>query len=329
MRRIFILVVLGCLAATSVGVGAGYLWLKSAYKSPSAVPVDTVVVIPKGTGISAIATQLHNDGLLSDANVFRFGLRFFDDRRPLRAGEYKVPAGASPADIARILKEADPITYRITIAEGLSSAEIVDLVRDDPVLSGDIDDIPPEGSLLPETYHFHRGETRSEVLQRMASAMKSVMSNAWQSRQPDLPLSTPEEAVILASIVEKETGVDAERALVAGVFINRLRKGMRLQSDPTVVYGITMGAGPLGRGLKRSELDAKTPFNTYQIKGLPPTPIANPGEASITAVLNPEQTDALYFVADGSGGHEFAKTLTEHNRNVRAWRKIERARKKN
>jgi UPF0755 protein len=159
--------------------------------------------------------------------------------------------------------------------------------------------------------------------------MQRALSEAWAARQSELPISSPEEAVILASIVEKETGLDNERGKVAGVFVNRLRKGMRLQSDPTVVYGITLGAGPLGRGLRRSELDAKTPYNTYQINGLPPTPIANPGLASIQAVLNPEATEALYFVADGTGGHVFSKTLSEHNRNVRAWRKIERARQKN
>jgi len=329
MRRAFIIISICIVILGGVTLGAGYFWLKSAYQAASPVPVDTVVLIKRGSGIAAISNQLKKDGLISDTNVFRYGLRFFDDEKPLRAGEYKISAGASPAQIARILKEAEPITYRITLAEGLTSSEIVNLLRGDPVLVGDIDDVPAEGSLLPETYHFHRGETRIGIIKRMASAMDRAISKAWDRRQANLPINSTDEALILASIVEKETGIDNERGRVAGVFINRLRKGMRLQSDPTVVYGVTMGAGPLGRGLKRSELDAKTPYNTYQINGLPPTPIANPGGASIEAVLNPEKTDALYFVADGTGGHAFSKTLSEHNRNVRAWRKIERARKKN
>ncbi len=329
MRRAFIIISICVVILAGVTLGAGYFWLKSAYQTASSVPVDTVVLIKRGSGIAAISNQLKKDGLINDTNVFRYGLRFFDDQRPLRAGEYKVPAGASPAEIARILKEAEPITYRITFAEGLTSSEIVDILRDDSVLVGDIEAVPAEGSLLPETYHFHRGETRMGILARMTMALDRAITKAWDGRQANLPLNSPDDALILASIVEKETGIDNERGQVAGVFINRIRKGMRLQSDPTVVYGITMGAGPLGRGLKRSELDAKTAYNTYQISGLPPTPIANPGLASIEAVLNPDKTDALYFVADGTGGHAFSKTLPEHNRNVRAWRKIERARKKN
>lgn len=329
MRRVLIISLLSIVILVAVSAGAGYLWIKSEYHKASRVPVDTVVMIERGTGVSAIASQLAKDGLISNADVFRFGLRLFGDTRPLRAGEYAVPAGSSAADIARILKEADPVTYRITVAEGLTSAEIVDLIRDDPVLIGEIDVVPDEGTLLPETYHFHRGETRAEVISRMEAAMSKALNEAWSTRDQSIPLSNSEELLILASIVEKETAVDAERALVAGVFVNRLRKGMRLQSDPTVVYGITLGAGPLGRGLKRSELDAKTPYNTYQINGLPPTPIANPGRASLQAVARPATTDAFYFVADGTGGHAFSKTLEEHNRNVRKWRKIERARQQN
>ncbi len=191
-------------------------------------------------------------------------------------------------------------------------------------MTGDIGKTPDEGTLLPETYHFHRGESRQEILRRMKEAMSDEVARLWDERVDALPFKGAVEAVILASIVEKETGVQSERGLVASVFINRLRKGMRLQSDPTVVYGITLGAGPLGRPLSRIDLDANTVYNTYQINGLPPTPIANPGKASIAAVLNPAPTDALYFVADGSGGHAFAKTLDEHNRNVKAWRKLQR-----
>lgn len=329
MRRAFIIISVCFFVVASIVGGVGYYWLKSSYQAASMVPVDIVVTINRGSGITAISNQLEKDGLIADANVFRFGLRLFDDARPLRAGEYKVLAGASPAEIARILKEAEPVTYRITVAEGLTSSEVVEQLRMDPVLAGEIDAVPAEGSLLPETYHFHRGETRAGVIIRMTSAMDRAISKAWEGRQSNLPINSSDDALILASIVEKETGQDNERRRVAGVFINRISKGMRLQSDPTVVYGVTMGVGPLGRGLKRSELDAKTAYNTYQINGLPPTPIANPGVASIEAVMNPEKTEALYFVADGTGGHAFSKTLSEHNRNVRAWRKIERARKNN
>lgn len=329
MRRVFIIVSVCALVLAGVAFGAGYLWLKTAYQSASMVPVDTVITVKRGSGIAAISNQLKKDGLIADTNVFRFGLQFFDDERPLRAGEYKVPAGSSPAEIARILKEAEPVIYRVTVAEGLTSSEIIEQLQADPVLTGDVDAVPAEGSLLPETYHFHRGETRAGIILRMTSAMDRALSKAWDARQPNLPIDTPNDALILASIVEKETGQDNERRRVAGVFINRINKGMRLQSDPTVVYGVTMGTGPLGRGLKRSELDAKTAYNTYQIDGLPPTPIANPGVASIEAVLNPEKTDALFFVADGTGGHAFSRTLSEHNKHVRKWRKIERERKKN
>lgn len=323
MRRLFILIVV-LMALSGIAVGAGFFWLQKAYHTPSVTQEDTTIIVERGSSVVSISRQLKSGGLVKYARVFRFGVRFLDDPRPLQAGEYSIPAGASPAAIASVLKSGEQVVHKITLAEGLSSIQIVDMLQDEPLLTGDIENIPSEGVLLPETYHFHRGEMRSEIISRMKASLDEVMNDLWPTRDAGIPLHTPREAIILASIVEKETSVPAERGLVAGVFINRLKKGMRLQSDPTVVYGITRGAGSLGRPLSREDLGAKTTYNTYQINGLPPTPIANPGRASIDAVLNPTQTRALYFVADGTGGHAFAETLEEHNRNVRAWRKLQR-----
>lgn len=322
MRRAFFISIAIGMVISLLAIGSGYLWLKNAYHAESGPSEDTIVLIEKGMGVAAIAEYLKQEGIVESANVFRFGDQLFGAKQPLRAGEYRIPAKANPARVAEILKTAEQVVYKTTIAEGLTTLEIVDFLRDQPGLQGDIVTIPVEGSLMPETYHFHRGETRLSIIKRMSDAMQRTVDELWQSRAPSLPLATPYEAVTLASIVEKETGVAAERAKVAGVFINRLNKKMRLQSDPTVVYGITNGAGPLGRALTRKDLDGVTAYNTYEINRLPPTPIANPGREAIEAVLNPEQTDAIYFVADGTGGHAFAKTLKEHNRNVRAWRKF-------
>ena len=322
MRRAFLISLAIGMAISLLAIGAGYLWLKDAYHTAVGPTEDKIILIEKGMGVAAIAARLKQEGIVASENVFRFGDRLFGTTQPLRAGEYKVPANASPAGVAEILKTAEQVVYKTTIPEGLTTLEIVDYLRNEPRLRGDIVTIPAEGTLLPETYHFHRGETRISILKRMADAMEQTVRALWETRAPSLPFATPYEAVILASIVEKETGVAAERAKVAGVFINRLNKKMRLQSDPTVVYGITKGAGPLGRPLTRKDLDGVTAYNTYEINRLPPTPIANPGRKAIEAVLNPEATDAIYFVADGTGGHAFAKTLKEHNRNVRAWRKF-------
>jgi len=323
LRRLTLLLTVTVFLLGAAGLG-GYLWLKSSYNAPSGTVTDKTVIIQRGSSVASIASYLQREGLIRYARVFRFGEKLIADQQPLKAGEYLIPANASASEIAQILKSGQQVVHKITIAEGLTSIEIVDLLRDEPLLSGTISTVPDEGSLLPETYHFHRAESRSEILKRMSEAMARERDRLWDERADGLPFKSPEEAIILASIVEKETGVSSERGLVAGVFINRLRVGMRLQSDPTVVYGITMGAGPLGRSLTRNDLEAKTAYNTYQIDRLPPTPIANPGKASIAATLRPEATEALYFVADGSGGHAFANSLDEHNRNVRAWRKLQR-----
>ena len=223
------------------------------------------------------------------------------------------------------MTKGETVVRSFTIPEGLTVAEAMEIVAKAKGLAGAMpSSLPDEGRLLPETYHYSYYDSKAQAVRRMEKALDDALAKAWAGRDEGLPLNSPEEALILASIVEKETGVKAERARVAAVFLNRLRKGMRLQSDPTVIYGITQGKGPLGRDLTRADLDTLTPWNTYEITGLPPTPIANPGLASIKAVLHPEQSDDLYFVADGSGGHAFSKTLNEHNRNVAKWRKIQR-----
>jgi len=229
---------------------------------------------------------------------------------------------ALPAVYETMRDRADT-RYRIAFAEGITSWQVVEGLKAVDVLSGEVDEVPPEGRLAPDSYEVRAGDTRADVIARMMQAQEAILAAAWEARAEGLPLDSPEEALILASIIEKETGVAAERRQVASVFVNRLRRGMRLQTDPTVIYGITEGRGVLGRGIRQSELRAETPWNTYVIDGLPPTPIANPGRASIAAAVDPDATDYVYFVADGSGGHAFAETLAEHNRNVARWREIE------
>ena len=228
-----------------------------------------------------------------------------------------------PTIYSEITESGASIAYRVSIPEGLTSWQIVEGLKSAEFLTGEVAEIPAEGVLAPDTYEATRGMERSELLVQMQARQEAILMEAWANRAENLPISTPQEALILASIIEKETGQAEERGVVASVFTNRLRQGMRLQTDPTVIYGVTEGQGMLGRGLRRSELDRVTPWNTYQIDGLPPTPIANPGRASIEAALNPDDTNYIFFVADGTGGHAFAETLAEHNRNVARWREIE------
>ncbi|MEM7643383.1 MAG: endolytic transglycosylase MltG [Pseudomonadota bacterium] len=235
------------------------------------------------------------------------------------------PGDPVPEDYTALLERGVPITWRVSIAPGLTSWEIVEGLKGADFVTGDVE-VPEEGTLAPDTYDVALGSEVGDLIGRMAAAQKQALAEAWANRVPGLPIETPEEALILASIIEKETSVPDERRRVAAVFINRLNQGMRLQTDPTVIYGVTQGRGALGRGLRRSELDTTTPWNTYRIDGLPPTPIANPGAAAIRAAVDPEETDFLFFVADGTGGHAFAQTLAEHNENVAAWRAIEAAR---
>jgi len=314
------LLMLGVLAVAGLVAIGVMLWSANA---PGPLRERVVILVERGATSDEIATVLEEEKVVSSRYLMLGMLlwqRLRGDRRPLKAGEYAFEPGVSVAEVLEQLRQGKGVTYRLTIPEGFSVAQVLERVRKHPALSGELTLKPEEGSLLPDTYVFNHGETRDGLLRRMMAAMQRLLEREWPKRQPGLPLKSPREAVILASIVEKETAVPEERPRVAAVYINRLRKGMPLQADPTVIYGITKGL-PLGRPLTRADLKKDTPWNTYTRKGLPPTPIANPGRDSILAVLHPAQTDELYFVADGSGGHVFASSLKEHRRNVANWRK--------
>jgi len=319
----------GLLATALIAAAAaygGWVWVNQQFEAPGPSATETTLMLPRGAGLIAIAGQLEREGVIEDARLFRLMVQIDQGERDLRAGEYRIPQAASMRDIYALLREGRTLMHPVTAAEGLTTAMIVRIVEASDVLTGEITRIPAEGALLPETYMVDRGTTRQAVIDRMEAAQDELLAQAWPNRAENLPYTTPEEAIIIASIVEKETSVASERPLVASVFVNRLRRGMRLQSDPTIIYGIT-GGEPLGRGIRRSELDnTNNPYNTYHINGLTPTPIANPGRDAILAVINPPQSDYLFFVADGTGGHAFSATYAEHNRNVAAWRRIERER---
>ncbi|HYJ57935.1 MAG TPA: endolytic transglycosylase MltG [Methyloceanibacter sp.] len=307
-------------------VGA-YYWAKVKFDQPGPAATSTVVVIPRGEGVSAIAERLQRDGVIADRRIFMTSILYFmylKGQRTLKAGEYEFPKHASVRQVLDTLVEGKSIEHKVTLAEGLTSYQIVQKLLAHPELKGEIAEVPPEGTLLPDTYKFGRSDTRQDIVERMQAAQKKFLAKVWETRAEDIVVRTPEEALILASIVEKETGRADERTLVAAVFRNRLKKNMRLQSDSTIIYGLVGGKGALDGPILREDLDRETAYNTYKINGLPPTPIANPGRASIEAVLRPANSKDLYFVADGTGGHVFAATLDEHNKNVFKWRKIER-----
>lgn len=305
-------------------IGALVYFAKVQFDQPGPLTASTVVAIPKGEGVNAIAARLEREGVISDRRIFVASVIYFKAQDKLKAGEFEIRKGASMRDVLDMIVRGKSILYRVTIPEGLSSAQAVERLREAELLTGEITEIPPEGSLMPDTYKFSRGMSRQEMIERMQAEQRKFVANLWQTRAPDLPIKNMEEAITLASIVEKETSRADERGRVAAVFVNRLRRGMRLQSDPTIIYGVTKGKETLGRGILKSELTQATPYNTYMIDGLPPGPIANPGRASIEAVLNPAKTKDIFFVADGTGGHAFATTLAEHNSNVAKWRQIER-----
>jgi UPF0755 protein len=320
MRFLVILVVLAVIGAGVVEWGAA-AWDAPGLPAPSGK--ETVVLIPPHSRTHDIATLLEKRGVMKYGLLFELDLRLKGLAGRIKAGEYAIPSRASMKQIADILVEGKGIQHKLTAAEGLTSDMIWKLVRSDKALTGDAGPVPQEGTLLPETYLFIRGETRAHMLVRMRSAQEKFLLAKWDHRADGLPFKTMREAVILASLVEKETSLPEERRHIAGVFVNRLKVGMKLQTDPTIIYGITRGY-PLGRRIRQSEIEAATPYNTYVIAGLPPGPICNPGKDAIAAVLDPEESDDLFFVANGKGGHVFSDTMMAHLRNVAAYRAQER-----
>lgn len=284
------------------------------------------IVIPRGAGPTTMSKVLQEEGVISHPRLFRVALMIDPSPKPIKAGEYEVPAHTSMQALVELLQSGKVVQRRLTIPEGMTTPEALELVRKTEALTGDITLDVKEGDLLPETYFYSRDDTRDGLLLRMKEAMEKTLDEAWRKRAAGLPLANKREVLILASMIEKETATPSERGKVAAVFINRLRRRMKLESDPTTIYGLTEGKAPLGRDLTRADLQSSTPFNTYVIAALPRGPICNPGRASIVAATNPARDRSLYFVADGQGGHAFATNLLEHNRNVERWRQIQRER---
>ena len=311
------------LIVVSVAVGGALYVGKQRFEAPGPLSDDKVVNIPRGLGIRDIADLLAREGVIDQPWVFMGGVIALKARGDLKSGEYQFSKSASLADVVNTIIENKVVQHALTIPEGLTSEQIVAKLLENDALSGQIKEIPHEGTLLPETYKFTRGMARAQIIQRMQQAHLHLLQEIWEHRMADLPVKTPEQLVTLASIVEKETGKPDERSRVASVFVNRLKNKMRLQSDPTIIYGLTGGKGSLGRPILKSEIEQPTPYNTYVIDGLPPGPIANPGRASLDAAANPARTKDLYFVADGSGGHVFSETYDAHQKNVARLRVIE------
>ncbi len=324
--------ILSLFALGALSASAALVYATHEFMSPGPLPAQKIIVIQKGQGVRAMAAQLQHEGAISNQYVFIFFSRLTGTYKTLQAGEYDFSAHERMGTILSKISRGDIVKRSFTIPEGKTSFEIVEILKKADNLSGEIKDIPAEGSMLPDTYFYQAGESRDAKIKFMQGRMKKTIDELWPKRETDLPFKTIEEAVTLASIVEKETGIASERKRVAGVFINRLKIGMPLQTDPTVIYGITkgqhknQGQGPLGRRLLSKDLATPSPYNTYLNPGLPPGPIANPGRDSLDAVLHPEKHDYIFFVADGKGGHVFAATLEEHNRNVANWRQIRKAR---
>ena len=306
-----------------VALGGGVFAAKVQFERASDLDQARTISVDRGLGLTQIAEQLQRDGIISSKWLFIAGVWLSRQQSNIKFGEYLIPAHASMAEIMDAMVSGRGILYSLSIPEGLTSQQIVARLGSEDILSGGVATIPEEGTLLPETYKFTRGDTRESLIARMQRERDRVLADVWARRAPDLPIETPEEMVVLASIVEKETALADERTRVAAVFINRLRLNMRLQSDPTVIYGLFKGEGkPSGFLLRRADLDDQSPYNTYVVNGLPPGPIANPGAASLEAVANPSRTRDLFFVADGSGGHAFAETYEAHLKNVARWREI-------
>ena len=316
----------GCLLAALVAaalVVAGGIFLGGWFVS-GPLEKDLNFTVPGGASLSSVAQKLEGEGAIKSAKTFGLRARIFGGGAPIKAGEFLLPERASESRILSIIQSDDVIRRFVTIPEGMPSIMVHERLMAQPLLTGDVA-VPQEGSVLPDSYDFQRGESRADVLRRMQAAMQRTLAELWAKRGQSIAVKTPEEALVLASIVEKETGKPSERRLVAGLYSNRLKKGMMLQADPTIIYPITRGK-PLGRRIRQSEIQAVNDYNTYAMMGLPKGPITNPGRESIAAVLNPAKTNALYMVADGTGGHVFADTLEQHNANVSKWFAIRRAR---
>ena len=318
-NAIFTLLVL----ALIIGGGAVVIG-KSRFEAPGPLQTEKVVTIPPRSGMMDIADLLRKEGVIDEHRlIFVGGVFALNARSGLKAGEYVFPKNASVRDVVETIVEGKVVQHQLTVPEGLTSEQIVARLLENDILAGNIKDVPGEGSLLPDTYHFNRGFSREQMIKRMREAQDRLVQEVWARRNPDLPLKTPAQLVILASIVEKETGKAEERTRVAAVFANRLKQKMKLQSDPTIIYGLVFGKGKLDRAITKADIAQATAYNTYVIEGLPPGPIANPGRASIEAAASPARTKELYFVADGSGGHAFAETYEQHQKNVARLRVIE------
>jgi UPF0755 protein len=306
-------------------VGGGAVVLgKTRLETPGPLQADKVVVIPPRAGLMDIADLLTREGVIEEHRlIFIGGVLALRARSELKAGEYLFTRHASVRDVVETIVEGKVVQHQINLPEGLTAEQIVARLLDNEILSGNVKEVPREGSLLPDGYHFNRGFTREQMIQRMRQAQDRLLREVWERRNPDLPLKSPDQLIVLASIIEKETGKPEERTRIAAVFANRLKQKMRLQSDPTVIYGLVFGKGALGRPLSKADIAHSTPYNTYAIDGLPPGPIANPGRASIEAAATPARTKELYFVADGTGGHAFAETYEQHQKNVARLRIIE------
>ncbi|MCX7358114.1 MAG: endolytic transglycosylase MltG [Alphaproteobacteria bacterium] len=312
----------------------GFFYFTSAIGRPGPFAEARTFVVERGTSGAGIAEKLEAEGFISDALLFRIANRL-QGGATLQAGEYEIPANASTRQIVDLMTSGDALQHAVTFPEGITIAAVMRILEESDVLTGDMPAAPPEGSILPDTYHVARGMTREALLQQMRDARDEAVNEIWAARAPNLPLATPDDLVNLAAIVERETGVASERPLVAAVFINRLRRPMRLETDPTIIYGVCLrhpdrcrdgrlvDAQGNRRTIRQSEIDMNTGYNTYRIDGLPPTPIANPGRAALEATAHPAESNALFFVADGTGGHVFASTLAEHQANVVRWREIE------
>ena len=308
-----------------IGTGAAYYYGRKIIEAPGPLQEDKTVVIPSRAGMTDIADVLQREGVIDNNRWAFIGAVFaMKARSELKPGEYAFQKNASLRDVIGTIVEGKVVQHSVTIPEGLTSEQIVARLTDNDIFAGSIREVPREGTMLPETYKFPRGTTREQVIQRMQAAQKRIVAEIWERRSPDVPLKSPEQLVTLASIVEKETGKADERGRVAAVFANRLRQKIKLQSDPTIIYGLVGGKGTLGRPIKRSEITQPSPYNTYLIDGLPPGPIANPGRASLEAAANPSRTRDLFFVADGTGGHSFSESLGEHQKNVAKLRAIEK-----